>query len=41
MKADDTIDKYKIKLLVKCFKQHKSMNNFNLYVSMITLLYEH
>jgi len=39
MKADDTIDKYKIKFLVKCFRQHKGMNNFNLYVSIITIIW--
>ena len=38
MKVDDTIDKYKIKFLVKCFRQPKGMNNFNLYVSIITII---
>jgi len=41
IKADETIDKYKIRLVIKGFKQQKNPNYFDTYsfVSRITFMW--
>jgi hypothetical protein len=40
MKADDTIDKYKVRLVVKGFRHQEGVNYFDIYshVSIITFI---